>query len=147
MTVKARSQTVYDPYGVIITGYDIINADDHAIKSAIYKLDLENPAIEEIDAKRMIAFLMANTKRRKEHAVSEKLLMSGLTLIARQYPRRIVEHVVGNWYKRPGDDAIFTPSQAEFYRAIKDAGEPWRILRNELLNLRDKTKTGGIFIK
>ena len=136
MTVKAITQTCYEPYRVEIVRYAIHAKNPEAVKSALAQLDAKNPMLDDAYARRLIAFLLANTKRRKEHVVSEKLLLSGLLMVARQYPKKIVEHVIGSWYKRAGDEAIFTPSQAEFYRAIEEVAQPWKVLREALLNWR-----------
>ena len=132
MIVRPMIEARYDPYRLILVGYDVSGASLRGIEQALAAIDKKNRMPEQGAVKRMILFLMANTKRRKHHGVADELLLSGLVSVAMEYPKRIVSDVLFNWHKRVGDEAIFTPVQAELYRALEEVSAPLRVLRAQL---------------
>jgi len=131
-------RALYDPYRVELMGYEIQKTDPAHYREAIRQLADEHPPPTDDELlKKKLLYLMANTKRRKEHAVAEHLQVAGLAHVSKQFPMKTVDEVVMTWYKRPGDEAIFTPSQAEFYRALEQADQPRALLLAQLQALID----------
>lgn len=121
----------YDPFDVRLVGYDVASDGPARIK-ALEDLRTIWPRGDLAEINKMVLFLMANTKRREEHDMAEKLHRSGLCAVAAEYPVVIVSEVIENWYKREGPQAIFTPTQAELFRALEDAAAPIVLLEREL---------------
>lgn len=125
--VKPVFSASYNPYAINLDRYDV-SGPAPALKRALKKLRAENPRGDPDEIKDKVLFLMANTKRRDEHDLAEHLLKAGLCSVAADYPVRIVSEVIGNWHKREGREAIFTPVRAELYRAPPRPSAPDTVL-------------------
>lgn len=134
VSVKPSFSKSYEPYAVHLVGYDV-TGDVDALKGSLERLRENFPAGDPAEIKKMVTFLMANTKRRAEHDLAEHLLRAGLCAVAGDYPVRIVTEVIEGWHKLDGSQAIFTPVQAELYRALEAAAAPVVLLDRELTRL------------
>ena len=115
----------YDPaYRCELQGWAVNLPTDESAE-VLAELEAAHPRPAPERATRMALRLMAKTKSRAHSMERDAILLEELARIICEYPTCVGAHVVREWDRRAGDEAIFTPSAAELRRALDDAARPY----------------------
>lgn len=136
MTAEPEFRTILEPrFDQQLTGWRLPAVSVDEARVTLSRLKDACPPVTREQAVDAVKYLFGATKRRQQSIHADAYTIRTLIDVALQYPAAVVDHVVATWHRREGDEAIFTPAQAEFYRALEEAARPLALLRRALAEI------------